>query len=530
MKKRSFLENTSYSSFILIATKLLGVIPVFFLDQLIGEKGLAAYAATYAIAVVALELAAGGIPLGVAQFVSKSNASGDYKTSMRAFRQMLIATATLSIVIGIFFFFFAPVLALSLPKDIQSMTVFSLRMFIPTIILAPVVGVVRGFYNGNKDTIPSATSQFVEQLVWIISLFIFVFLANVISRGNEGLRSGLAIFANFVAILSALYILYRYWRKHEQHWKMQIKTQTGHRNFTNNQILATILALAIPSVLAGFMMNSFQFFTNIFYNGALAGRYSSEMITYSFKTLQFNSAKFVSIPLVVANTIALATLPFMASAFRQKDMKGVRVQVKQSLLLSYTLVAFAAFAIWVFGPMLYHGLFFAGSGRVMEIHTMSARIIRIDGFRALFLGIATLTNVILVTINERWRSVKYTGVGVLVKVATTSLLLMIFGPIGDILSSILAYGVVAGLGFRCILRYVTFPKRFYRQFAIIFVVNMAVALLMYILIRVLGYHFTTTNRLLTMIEVIVIGLIGLIAYGYILLRLNIVKYIIGKKV
>lgn len=534
MKKRSFLENTSYSSIILIATKMLGVIPVFFMGGLLGYNGLSVYAATYAIAVVALEVATGGIPLGVAQFVSKSNAMGDYRTSDKAIKMMLVATFALSTMIGIILFLLAPAFAKSSPPSIQNSVTFSIRMFIPTIIVAPVLGVVRGFYNGNKDTVPGSFSQLIEQIVWLISIFLFIFFANAMSKDNVTLKSGLAIFANFAGVLAAAYILYRYWTEHKENWEYQVMTQKKRRNVTNQQIFITILMISLPTVLMSLVMNSFQMITNVFYNMVLHGRYSEDMIKATFATLQFNSAKFVSIPLVIANTIALATLPFMAAAFKQRDFKGVRIQIKQSLLLSYTIVIFSAFAIWVFGPMLYHGLFFQpGDGRVvydMKFHVLNTQIIRIDGFRGLFMGVATLMNVILITIDQRWKAVIYVVVGFGVKCVLTPLLLFVIGPAGDIIASDLAYLTIFILAFRLVLKYVKFPKRFYRQFVVIFGINIIVALIMYVLIRIFGYRFTETHRIITVLEILVIGIIGMGVYGYLLYRFKILKYILRKRV
>lgn len=533
MKKRSFLENTSYSSLILIATKMLGVIPVFFMGSLLGYSGLAVYAATYAIAVVALEVATGGIPLGVAQFVSKSNAVGDYKTSDKAIKMMLVATFILSSCIGLFLFLLAPLFAKSSPESIRESVTFSIRMFIPTIIVAPALGVVRGFYNGNKDTVPGAFSQLIEQIIWIISIFLFIFFANIISKDNVSLKSGLAILANFSGVLGAGYILYRYWNEHRESWNYQVEMQGRKRHFSNQQIFLTIVFIALPTVLMSLVMNSFQMITNLFYNGMLQGRYSEEMIKATFATLQFNSAKFVSIPLVIANTIALTTLPFMAAAFKKRDQKGVKIQIKQSLLLSYTIVMFSAFAILVFGPMLYHGLFFqSGDGKIaydMKFHVLNTQIIRIDGFRGLCMGIATLMNVILITINQHWKAVKYVVIGFIVKCILTPIFLSWLGPIGDIIASNIAYITIIVLAFSLVLQGMKFPKRFYRQFVVILMVNIVVAVIMYLLIRLVGYQFTKTNRVLTVVEVMMIGSVGMGIYGYILYRLKILKYMLQKR-
>lgn len=534
MKNRSFLENTSYSSLILIATKMLGVIPVFFMGGLLGYSGLSVYAATYAVAVVALEVATGGIPLGIAQFVSRSNAVGDYRTSDKAIRMMLAGTFLLSTCIGLVLFLLAPLFASASPESIRESVTFSIRMFIPTIIVAPVLGVVRGFYNGNKDTVPGAYSQLIEQIVWIVSIFGLIFFANIISKDNTSLKSGMAILANFVGVIGAGYILYSYWDEHRESWNYQVDTQKRHRRFTNQQIFLTIVVIALPSVLMSLVMNSFQMVTNFFYNGVLQSRYSEEMIKATFATLQFNSAKFVSIPLVIANTIALTTLPFMAAAFKKRDKKGVRIQIKQSMLLSYSIVIFSAFAILVFGPMLYHGLFFQSSdGNVvydMKFHALNTQIIRIDGFRGLFMGIAALMNVILITINQRWKAVQYVVIGFIAKCVLTPLLLFGLGPVGDIAASIIAYAVIIVLAFSLVSKGIKFPKRFYRQFIMILIVNIIVAVIMYVMIRLFGYQFTKTNRIITIIEVIIIGTIGMGIYGYILYRLKILKYMLQKRV
>ena len=81
-----FLKGAMILSISMFATKFLGILYVIPFQQLVGTSGMALYNYAYTPYALFISLSTLGIPVGIAKFVSKYNAAGEYDTARKMFR------------------------------------------------------------------------------------------------------------------------------------------------------------------------------------------------------------------------------------------------------------------------------------------------------------------------------------------------------------------------------------------------------------------------------------------------------------
>lgn len=538
MKKQSFLRGASTATIMLTATKFMGIFPLFFLYKELGDTGMMYYSAAYSYYVIALELSTSGIPLGIAKYVSMREAEGDYITGHRILKIGTLTMLGLGILVACFLYIFAEPLSVSItdqsshahPNKITTEgAAFVLRMFIPAVILFPVISVIRGFSQGYKDVYATTFSQFIEQFFWLISL-LFLFYSGVnITQGNTILAAGFAGFANFIGSFAALLVLLNYLRKTRKTFKEKRETQEVYYPYSWQNLLKKIFLYALPFALVTFSTNLYPIITNQMFNPILlASHVPKYYIEGAFSMITFVSAKFVSLPLIIAIALSTAVLPHLADAFQRNDMAKARTQIKQATQIVIALTLPAALIFVFAGPYAYRSLFYVASDHSLALslveenlfQNMKVHIIQLNGFRSIFMGITIISVAMLQSSKKTWHAVIYTILGLAAKALTEPLLLVTFGVYGDVLASFIGYMLTAGLAMHTLIQYSKLNLVPYiKNISKILLAGSIMSIAMYITVVVIKTDFIQASRSLSFIYAGLISIIGAAIYlvaGYVL--------------
>lgn len=103
------------------------------------------------------------MPLAVSKIVSEKLERRQYKNAYKIFKGALFYGAVLGVSFGLFAFLGADWLATLVYKS-QPAAV-ALKVLAPTLTVACILGVMRGFFQGMGNMIPTAISQIFEQIV-----------------------------------------------------------------------------------------------------------------------------------------------------------------------------------------------------------------------------------------------------------------------------------------------------------------------------------------------------------------------------
>ena len=188
-----------------ILVRLIGLVYRVPLNDRLGEQGNGIYSIAYKIYSIALIISSYGLPLAVSKMVAAKNVKGEYKNAHKIFVNALIFAMTTGGIVGGIVYFKADFLSGLMGSENAAMP---LRVLAPTILCVAILGVFRGFFQGQNTMVPTAVSQIFEQIVnaavSIGAAYLFMDIyknaANVAAYGATGSTTG-TLFGALTALI-----------------------------------------------------------------------------------------------------------------------------------------------------------------------------------------------------------------------------------------------------------------------------------------------------------------------------------------
>ena len=171
VKKQSFLYGSAILVLSVIITKLIGAFFKIPLTNMLGGTGMGYFSCAYSIFMPVYAISVTGLPVAVAKLVSEALAKGEYQKAYEIKKMSL----KLFSVIGIIFMLAEVLFAYPFCKYIAKLPLATPAVILiaPTIFIACITSVYRGYYEGLSKMYPTAVSQTIEGIVKItVGLFL----------------------------------------------------------------------------------------------------------------------------------------------------------------------------------------------------------------------------------------------------------------------------------------------------------------------------------------------------------------------
>ena len=384
MKKNTFVKGALITTLGVIFTKILGILYVIPFHALIGEKGGALYGYAYTVYSVFISLASAGIPLAISKLVSEYQTLGYYNVKKRVF----LLARQLAIIFGIICFLiiviFAPLFAKLILGDITGGNsledvVFVLRVIGTAILVVPVLGVYRGYFEGHRFMSPPSISQVIEQLLRVLIIIFGSLFAVRVFNLNLSTTVGIALFgATAGAIVSYLYLVDKK-KKNESKFNEKIRN-INEPIVTNKEILRKIFIYAFPFIMIDIFKSLYNYVDLISVVKGLVeyADFSVDNAETIYSMISTWGQKFNMIIFAISTGIIVSLIPSLTESFVKKDSDDVDKRATQGLnmllflIIPMTLgISFLSKPIWtlfygnsIYGPsvlsyFIFEGLFIA---------------------------------------------------------------------------------------------------------------------------------------------------------------------------
>ncbi|MCL2493298.1 MAG: polysaccharide biosynthesis protein [Clostridiales bacterium] len=336
MNKRTFL----YGAVILAAggfvVKFIGAFFRIPLGNLIGAEGMGLYNAVYPIYSLLVVIATTGIPIAISRLVAENLADDDRGDANR----VLKVAITLMLIIGIVFFaalFFG---ADYITSHIQDMSgaVYAMQTIAPALIFVPVMGVLRGYFQGMQNMKPTAVSQIVEQLCRVAAGLTLAYF--LLSMGLEYAAAGATFGAaagsvGGLAVLAVVYFKFRnregLRRRREGVWQ----ENDPRRRESTIEIMKKIAVIAVPITLGAAVIPIMSLTDLLIVTNRLAAAgFDSATVRTMYGQLTGFAQPITNLPKMLTQTIAISMVPTVVHAWKTKDMPFFSYNVTLGLRLS----------------------------------------------------------------------------------------------------------------------------------------------------------------------------------------------------
>lgn len=505
--KSSFLVQGTILAVAGLIVRLIGLVYRIPMTNTLKEEGIGVYSAAYQIYNIILILSSYSLPLAVSKLVAAKMAVKEYRNAYRVFcGALMFALAVGALACAVTFFgaeFFAQTV-LNMPE-----AAIAIKVLAPAIFFMAVLGVLRGYFQGQGTMIPTALSQIFEQIVnAVVSVLAAHYLWQYGRRAD--LVHGTSIYANsygaaggtlgtLLGAVTALIFCIVVYSMYSRVIKRQLRRDVKGVMDTYQDIGRMLVITIVPVIVSSLVYNISSLIDNSMFGYYMkqAGEldsYKSSWGAYSGKYLVM-----IHVPVAIATSLASSVIPALSKAMARRDRAGAIDSISQTIRFAMLIAIPSAVGLGVLAQpimsTLFHGNNDLASG--MMLWGSSAVV---------FFSLSTVTNGILQGINHMKDPIINAAISLAVHVVVLVVLLWGFqmGVFG-----VMAANIVFGLSM-CILNAVSIQKimQYRQEYKKTFVLPLACSAVMGAAVWGLDQliYLGTKKSLLAMVVSIAVGI------------------------
>ena len=528
MKKDSLFKGTAILSISLILTKVLGAVYLIPFYQIIGgEEQMALFNYGYSYYATILEISGAGTPLAIAKLVAKYNAIGAYSVSRRIYKLGSWLLVVMGILGFCILFFGSGIISEQILISNQqkftpqegALVLKSLSFGIPLVLVSAGI---RGLFQGHEIMLPSALSQFIEQVARIAFMlgatyFIMRILGYGVVEGNVS-----ATFAAAVGAVFSLITLFFFYTKFKGDLDFNKEKDEIEIDISTFDLVKEFFSVSIPFI---FIVGLFPILNIIDQHNFIHGMTKigkADIVDGRFSALQLVN-KVVMIAVAIAPAFSSTFLPSITRLYAQGDRVTVSSQINKVILSLMMIVLPALVGMYVLADPIYSAFYSRSS--------INADLLRFYLPLAVLYSIYSLTSIIMQAVNKQLLNLIAISIGLVVKYLTITPLVIAFETNGVIFSSIATYVVMIIINLFIINREV---KLKIVEFLLRLIILLSSCFIMFITVAAIyesiASNFVIESKISSMILISICAIFGMLVYFFSMSKMKFDKYLFGRKI
>lgn len=460
MAKKSFVQGAAILAAAGLLVKVLGAVFRIPLANMIGDNGMAYYSPAYYVYNFFLTLATAGIPVAISRMVSERVTFGQFGEAHRVFK----ISRSLMMVIGgasfIIVFFGAGIIAniMNMPGAAMAM-----RAIAPGLLFVPVMASYRGYFQGMQDMVPTAVSQFFEQVFRVVvglSLAAFFFhsaqemtgAGRVVPEQAGAAGATLGATAGSIGGLLVMLIVYMM-----NKGKIKSRISRERKGFRSGRersgtILKRIAAIAIPITIGSAIMPIVNMVdVTIVVSRLQSSGWDPEIARGMLGQLTGFAGPLINFPQVLTQAVAMSLVPLAAAAYQQRDMPYLQENVQTGLRMAIILGLPSALGLFALAEPILVLLYPAKHASAVS----SAPCLMVMAVGVIFLAMVQTLGGVLQGIGKQMIPVRNLAIGVAVKIVVTWALTGIqsVNILGAAAGTVCAYFIASTLNLIAVRKY-----------------------------------------------------------------------------
>lgn len=448
MNKNDFVIQGSILAMAGILVRIIGLIYRVPLTRILGDQGNGYYSYAYDIYNLLILLSSQSMPLAVSKIVSEKLGKKEYKNAHKVFKGAVIYAMILGIIVGLLAFFGADYIACHLYKTPPMAR--PLKVLAPTLTVACFLGVLRGYFQGMGNMVPTALSQIFEQIanavvsiiaaIELSSYGLSVALAKSMLNESEvaalkhswGAAGG--TLGTFVGALAALLVMTIFLWKHYGSIKQNMIKDTSSNVDSYSKITKIIIFTITPVLISTTIYNISNLMDSPIYTNI---NYYFTNISETQGTILWGiySAKYrvlTTMPIAIASALSTAIVPSLVRSYAAKEHKNVKSKVSLALKFSMLIAFPCGMGLSFLGGPINQFLF-------DDATDLTAHIMRLSVFTVFSFSLSTISNAILQGIDKLKIPIKNSAISLGIHLVILPVLLIVFKMgiyavvVGDIL-------------------------------------------------------------------------------------------------
>ena len=382
--KQSLMKGAMILSIGVLVSRVIGLLYRVPIQKILGDEGQSLYGIAYNIYVIILTLTAMAMPGALSKLIAERRAAGAYKEAQRVFKLALTYSLCFAGILAIGLWFGADFIKETFFAS-QDVTM-PIKALAPTVVIATVLGVLRGYFQGRGNMTPTASSQVIEQIVNVIFSVALAAYFMKLTGNDEWGATGSALGTGAGAIAGFCVLVFLYLRS-RQSVRDEISESREYSEQSDGEILKQILGMMIPVIITSSIFSIVTFIdqsmiSNMLPKNIEALRNSQQLASvpvadaaiYSTKSivsqlsgqLSFQYSTFMNIPVSLILQIGLASVPAIAASMAVGQLKDVKKKTKLILKVGMLIAAPSAIGMMLYAQPILRLLSVESGGEVLS--------------------------------------------------------------------------------------------------------------------------------------------------------------------
>lgn len=500
-----------------IISRIIGFIYRVPLQNTIGDAGMGYYSAAFQIYSIMLIISSYSLPVAVSKLVAARVAKGQYRNARKLFHGALFFAVLTGGATCLIVLFGADTLAgniMSMPKS-----AIALRMLAPTLLIVALMGVIRGYFQGQGTMMPTAISQLVEQIInAIISVVAGIYLFEYGKKVSDVLRdteyqpawgaaggtlgTGAGALAGFL-VLILMFLL------HRKKLKRNIRRDASDRVDSYGKIFRVIIITVLPVILSTTIYNISDTLDQGIFNYVMDAKGFSQLKAEYWGIYSGKYRVLTNVPIALANALCSSMMPALTTCIERGDRKGARHKVAIATRFVMIISIPCAMGLAVLGHPIIDLMF---TGEV----DIPAMLLKIGSCAVVFYSLSTLSNGVLQGIDKMRIPVKNAAIALVLHLGILYLTISVMDLklIGVVISCVAFALIMCVLNWMSIAKHLHYHQEIKRTFVIPVIASLIMGAIVWI------SYFACSKILSELISVGISIALGVIVYFISLLLLK----------
>lgn len=518
------LKGSAWMTFGSILSRILGAIYIIPWYAWMGPYGNLANSLTaksYNIYSLFIIISTAGIPGAIAKQIAKYNALNEYGVGQRLFKHGLSLMAVFGIISAAGMYFLALPLSGYNPQEVPV-----IRSLAVAVLIIPILSILRGYFQGFNNMMPSAMSQFVEQLARVIWMLATAYIIMQVKHGNYVDAVTQSNLAAAIGAIFAIGMLTWFYLKQRRQLRPLLAHSNNDLRVSTNSLLFEIIQQSIPFIIIDAGINIFQLVDQYTFHPMIA----SFMHGVHYNTIEswyalfgLNANKLIMIVVSLATSMAVTAIPLLSAAHARRDYKDISKQISNTLELFLFVLMPASLGMAAIAKPLY--TIFYGPD------VLGVKVLYLSSFTAISLGLFTVLMAILQGLDENMYAIRYLIIGLVAKSIFQYPMIRLAKVYGPLLATNIGMLVVIF----CALKHLKVKYRFQadrtmRRFVGIATFSILMFLAVSLTVKVAGRFISPDMRFSAMVLCGLGILAGIVVYGGLSLKMGLAERILGNRI
>lgn len=517
------LKGSAWMTIGSILSRILGAIYIIPWYAWMGKYGNLANSLTaksYNIYSLFIIISTAGIPGAIAKQIAKYNALNEYGVGRKLFRHGLALMGVFGIISAVCMYFLALPLSGFNPQEVPV-----IRSLALAVLIIPILSILRGYFQGFNDMMPSAMSQFVEQLARVIWMLL---TAYVIMRVQHGNYVDAVTQSNLAAAIGAVFgigLLVIFYLRQKRTVDPLIAQSNNQVQVSTNSLLFEIIQQSIPFIIIDSGINIFQLVDQYTFHPMIASfmHVPFDTIESWYALFGLNANKLIMIVVSLSTAMAVTAIPLLSGAHARRDYRDISRQIGNTLELFLFVLLPASLGMAAISDPLY--TIFYGYDR------LGAHVLYLSSFTAISLGMFTVLMAILQGLDENMYAIRYLILGLVIKAIVQYPMIRLFKVYGPLLATNLGLLAVIAMSLKHLsVKYRWRADRTMRRFIGIASFSVVMFAAVFAVVKLGGLFLSPYRRLSAMLLSGLAVAVGVLVYGGLSLKTGLAENILGSRV